>query len=53
MPWWGWLLAGLGLAALLLAGLALILRHPLRRLRDDPLARSIAALPLREKAILT
>jgi len=53
MLWWGWLLTGLGLAALLLVGLALILRRPLRRLRDDPLARRIAALPLRAKAALT
>jgi uncharacterized membrane protein YkvA (DUF1232 family) len=52
MPWWGWLLAGMGASVLLLAATAFLLRRCLRRLRDDPLARRIAALPLRAKAAL-
>jgi uncharacterized membrane protein YkvA (DUF1232 family) len=52
MPWWGWLLAGMGAAVLSLAATAFLLRRCLRRLLDDPLARRIAALPLQAKAAL-
>ncbi len=52
MPWWAWLLAGLITAAMSLTGAGFLLRRPLGRLRQDPLARRIAALSLGAKARL-
>jgi uncharacterized membrane protein YkvA (DUF1232 family) len=52
MPWWGWLLVGLGLVALAIIAIAFVLRRPIARLRQDPLLRRIGALPLRGKLSL-
>jgi len=52
MPWWGWLLVGLGVAALAAVALALVFRRSISRLRQDPLLRRIGALPLRAKLSL-
>jgi uncharacterized membrane protein YkvA (DUF1232 family) len=53
MPWWGWLLVGLGFAALVIVAIVFILRRWIQRLRRDPLLRRIEALPLRAKLALT
>jgi uncharacterized membrane protein YkvA (DUF1232 family) len=52
MPWWGWLLLGLGIAALAIVLIVFILRRWIQRLRHDPLLRRIEALPLRAKLAL-
>ena len=52
MPWWAWLLIGLGVAALAALALALVFRRSISRLRQDPLLRRIVALPLRAKLSL-
>jgi uncharacterized membrane protein YkvA (DUF1232 family) len=52
MPWWVWLLAGVGMAALAVVATALVLRRSVARLRRDPLLRRIGALPLRRKLSL-
>ena len=52
MPWWIWLPTGLGVAALAVVAVALFLRRSTSRLRQDPLLRRIAALPLRAKLSL-
>jgi uncharacterized membrane protein YkvA (DUF1232 family) len=52
MPWWGWLLVGLGVMTLLTGAMGLLLRRSIRKLGQNPLARRIGALPLRAKLAL-
>jgi len=52
MPWWAWLLVGVGVAALAVVAAALVLRRSVARLRQDPLLWRIGALSLRAKLSL-
>jgi len=52
MPWWGWLLVGLGVSALAAVALALVFRRSISQLPQDLLLRRIGALPLRAKLSL-
>lgn len=52
MPWWGWLLLGLGLLALAVVAAAFLIRLAFKRLLRHPLMRRTAALPLRAKLSL-
>jgi uncharacterized membrane protein YkvA (DUF1232 family) len=52
MPWWGWLLVGLGVVALAVVAVALVFRRSISQLRQDQLLRRIGALPLRAKLAL-
>ncbi len=52
MPWWGWLLLGLGLLALAIVAAALLIRFIFKRLLRHPLMRRTASLPLRAKLSL-
>ena len=52
MPWWGWLLVGLGVVALAVVAAVLVFRRSISQLRQDQLLRRIGALPLRAKLSL-
>jgi uncharacterized membrane protein YkvA (DUF1232 family) len=52
MPWWGWLLVGLGVVALAVVAVVLVFRRSISQLRQDRLLRRIGALPLRAKLSL-
>ena len=52
MPWWGWLLVGLGVVALAVVAVVLVFRRSISQLRQDQLLRRIGALPLRAKLSL-
>jgi uncharacterized membrane protein YkvA (DUF1232 family) len=52
MPWWGWLLVGLGVMALVVVAAVLVFRRSISQLRQDQLLRRIGALPLRAKLAL-
>ena len=52
MPWWGWLLLGVGIAALAAVAIGVFIRWRVQTLRRDPLVRRIEALPLRAKIAL-
>ena len=52
MTWWGWLLVGLGIAALAVVAVVLVFRRSISQLRQDRLLRRIGALPLRAKLSL-